>query len=157
MKKNSQSGFTLIELLVVIAIIGILAAVVLASLNTARGKGKASAVKSDLANARAQASLYYNDNTLSYLNVCTANIGNTKGIDSFVTGATSAGGVGVVCNSNAADWAIAVQLPTAPATYWCVDGRGTSRDKIASGLSAYNAVSGSLNAALTTPTSVVCN
>ncbi|MFT5037268.1 MAG: prepilin-type N-terminal cleavage/methylation domain-containing protein, partial [Candidatus Azotimanducaceae bacterium] len=60
MTKNIfKRGFTLIELLVVIAIIGILASVVLASLNTARDKGADAAIKSNLANTRAQAEIVY--------------------------------------------------------------------------------------------------
>ena len=59
MYKNRSRGFTLIELLVVIAIIGILSAVVLASLNTARNKGTDAAVQSDLTTAQTQAEIYY--------------------------------------------------------------------------------------------------
>src|SRR3989338_2923578 len=56
---NFKKGFTLIELLVVVAIIGILASVVLALLNNARGKGGDAAVKTNLANIRGQAELIY--------------------------------------------------------------------------------------------------
>lgn len=47
--KNRARGFTLIEVLVAIAIIGVIATVVTVSLNAARGKGKISAAKSQLA------------------------------------------------------------------------------------------------------------
>ncbi|MFA6459226.1 MAG: type II secretion system protein [Candidatus Paceibacterota bacterium] len=59
MKKYTK-GFTLIELLVVIAIIGILASVVLVSLNSARQKGKDARVISDVQQLRTDAESAYN-------------------------------------------------------------------------------------------------
>lgn len=59
---NSKNlGFTLIELLVVVAIIGILSSVVIASLNSAREKGKIGAIKSTLKNMQSQAEITYLD------------------------------------------------------------------------------------------------
>lgn len=54
-------GFTLIELLVVIAIIGVLAAVVLASLNDARAKARDAQRLSDLKQIRIALELHYLD------------------------------------------------------------------------------------------------
>ena len=53
MKMNFKRGFTLIELLVVVAIIGILASVVLASLNTDSQKGQTAAFKAEMNGLRA--------------------------------------------------------------------------------------------------------
>jgi len=60
--KINKEGFTLIELLVVVAIIGVLASIVLASLNTARDKGKVAAIKSNLKNMGLQMELAYSEN-----------------------------------------------------------------------------------------------
>ncbi len=150
---NFNHGFTLIELLVVIAIIGILSSVVLASLNTARNKGTDAAIKSNLANARAQAELFYDANTNAYVvtaggatDVCNVagNVGGVKGIYPNVLAAATAAGAGTPdttlataevaagaeCHaSGATGWA--AQVPLKGGGYYCVDSAGASKPEAA--------------------------
>lgn len=64
---NKSRGFTLIELLVVIAIIGLLASVVMASLNSARGKALDAKRASEMKSIQTALELYYMANN-SYPN-----------------------------------------------------------------------------------------
>ncbi|MFH0852001.1 MAG: prepilin-type N-terminal cleavage/methylation domain-containing protein [bacterium] len=57
-----RSGFTLMELLVVIAIIGILASIILVSLNSARDKARVAKSKSELRQYYTALEMYYNAN-----------------------------------------------------------------------------------------------
>lgn len=147
----NQKGFTLIELLVVIAIIGILASVVLASLNSARAKGADAAIKANLANIRAQAEIYYDDTALGngdYTGVCTnatfAGAVNAARTAAGVAAATdnTLASVGtatlVVCHESASGnaWAVDVPLKSASANSWCVDSTGAAKQITAGYLGA---------------------
>ncbi|KKW23296.1 MAG: hypothetical protein UY70_C0030G0015 [Candidatus Kaiserbacteria bacterium GW2011_GWB1_52_6] len=77
-RRATTEGFTLIELLVVIAIIGLLASIVLVSLNAARQKSRDARRISDLKQFQNALELYANDNNGTYPNQSTA--GNVTGI-----------------------------------------------------------------------------
>lgn len=149
-----NKGFTLIELLVVIAIIGILSSVVLASLNSARSKGQDTSVKSNLANARAEAEMFY-DTSSSYDGVCA--ISGTNIIGDSVTAAakanastntytvsdTSDGSASTaICHDSSSGWAAMAPLksPATSGNQWCVDSTGASKEVAATALNTDNDV-----------------
>jgi prepilin-type N-terminal cleavage/methylation domain-containing protein len=129
MMKNSKKGFTLIELLVVIAIIGILSAVVLASLSNARAKANDAKAKGQISSIRSAAELYYSDHGDYGGTASTCTTGSmfpdtTSGIAALVTQANYPSGDTLACFSSNTAWAVSAKLSPTAGAYFCSDSTG---------------------------------
>lgn len=144
---QAEKGFTLIELLVVIAIIGVLSAVVLASLSTARSKGNDAAIQANLSTIQVQAEVYYGTTGVnSYGNAsATGSCSSPAGGSLFADGSTiskalssagsAAGGIAnLKCNNSSSAYAVSAPLSTG--TTWCIDSTGYAGVRAGGALSA---------------------
>ncbi len=147
--KKFTKGFTLIELLVVIAIIGLLASIVLVSLNSARAKGKDTRIISDVQQMRTAIEAGFNgygfpdlttNASCSGGTAITGNIATNANciasgpdltvIPQLVTDSTAQGGANSmfiltgVTGSNATSYAIRGRLVSSPNTFFCIDSTG---------------------------------
>lgn len=143
--KNKEGEFTkgqsgaaraatiLIAIFVGIAIIGILSAVVLASLNTARSKGRDAAIQSNLATIQTAAEIYYggvgNNSYGTTAFDCTSGMfAASQTIANSIVSANNTNGY-VTCNSTRTEYAVQAQLSTDSTTYWCIDSTGNAKQE----------------------------
>ena len=112
LKIKNRRGSTLIELLVVIAIIGVLATIVLVSLNSARQKARDARRQSDMRQISLAMEMWYDTNNSSY-----AAPGGTSWADTFAT----------ACSGNVSTYLAPIPSDSGNKTYYCSDG-GTTTD-----------------------------
>ena len=161
MKKYSfYTGFTLIELLVVVGIIGILASIVLASLNSTKKRGEDKAVATNLHTVANQAEIFLADNGNSYLPaggsvfaIATCPVYNASGTNMLSKNKIVADAIaeavlrgnGSSCYNSSTAWAVAVGLKVTANTSWCVDSTGKSKQVASPPSSSINGTTFSCN------------
>lgn len=131
---STKRGFTLIELLVVIALLGIMAAVVLAALGSAKSRGEDANIQGNLKSLQTQAGLYYsqNGNYGAVASTCaTGMFANTsaQGLSKLI-GTLQTRSTAVACFSNTSPsnlWVVSARLKNDSTKFWCVDSVGTSK------------------------------
>ncbi len=128
--KYTKKGFTLIELLVVIAIIGILASVVLVSLNSARSKGKDARIISDIQQLRTAFESGYNGASYTDLgnNVISSSASTSQAINVLVADLGAQGSTLVIKTDGATAkaYAVAGSLLSISGKYFCIASDGTT-------------------------------
>jgi prepilin-type N-terminal cleavage/methylation domain-containing protein len=152
MKQQMKKGFTLIELLVVIAIIGILSAIVIVNLNSARNKAQDTAIKAQASQLKNTAAVYYDDNGYGYstsavasviaIQACPTSTGSAGSFASTffsnaeavaaLNGMAKNAGRAVKCamgsgNPNSQSWVV-TSAQRNSTKFWCVDSSGSARE-----------------------------
>jgi len=120
-------GFTLVEILVVIAIIGILATIVLLSLNAARAKAKDATIKAAVEQVRQVAELFYDDHSNTYSGFDDQSDGSTYDLielERIKTSIAENGGSFVLKVDGAGNKYCAQSAFTSGGDIFCVDNTG---------------------------------
>lgn len=125
MKRTFQNGFTLVELLITISIIGVLASIILTSLNDARGSAVTAKIQTEM-DAIAKRASIEQMSSLTYDTVCGSNgMATSTTIVNLLTSINTLASSTVICNSDTTAYAISVPINT---VHWCVDNVGRRKE-----------------------------